>query len=42
MRFVFHCLYPRDLYVGYENKKTKNKKHKKKPQKTTTYALFYE
>lgn len=25
MRFVFHYLYPRDLYVGYKNEKKKQK-----------------
>lgn len=38
MRFVFHYLYTRDLYVGYKNEKKKPNKTKK----TTAYALFYE
>lgn len=34
MRFVFHYLYPRDLYVGYKNEKKNKikKKNKKKPK----------
>lgn len=38
MRFVFHCLYQRDLYVGYENKK--NKKHKKNTKKQQHMHCF--
>lgn len=37
MRFVFHYLYPRDLYVGYKNeKKTQKQTNKKNKQKNKT------